>query len=75
MATGDRLGDGKPQSRAPLMTAAGGIEAMETLKDPTLLLRWDTSAAVLHEQLDLPAASLQPHQNLAARRAVLQGIA
>jgi hypothetical protein len=61
MASGDRLGDGQPQTRAPLLTATGGIEAMEPLKDPPLLLRWDARTAVLHEQLDLPAASLQTH--------------
>ncbi len=39
MASGDRLGDGQPQSRAPLLTAAGGIDAMEPLKDQPLGLR------------------------------------
>ena len=59
MAPGNRLGDRQSQSRAPLLTAAGGIEAMEPLKDPPLGLRWDTRTAVLHEQLDLPAAPLR----------------
>ena len=75
MASGDGLGDGQPQTRASLLTATGGIEAMEPLKDPPLFLRWDTRTAVQHEQLDLPAASLQTHPHRAASRAVLQGIA
>ena len=75
MASGDRLGDGQPQTRAPLLTAAGGIEAMEALKDQPLGLRWDTRTAVLHEQPELPPASLQTHPDYAAGRAVLQGIA
>ena len=48
---------------------------MEPFKDPPLLLRWDARPVVLHGQLDLPSASLQLHQDRAASRTVLQGIA
>jgi hypothetical protein len=75
MASGDGLGDRQSQSRAPLLTAAGGIEAMEPLKEPPLVLRWDAWSAVLNGQLNLPAAPLQAHPHRAASRAVLQGIA
>ena len=75
MASGDGLGDGQPQTCSPLLAATGGIEAMEPFKDPPLLLRWDARPVVLHGQLNLPSASLQPHQDRAASRTVLQGIA
>ena len=68
MASGDRLGDGQPQTRAPLLTAAGGIEAMEALKDQPLGLRGDTRTAVLHKQPELPAAPLQAQPDYAASR-------
>ena len=60
MASGDRLSDRQSQSRAPLLTAAGGIEAMEALKDQALRFRWDTRTAVMHEQLDLPCPASSP---------------
>ena len=75
MASGNRLGDRQSQSRPPLLTAAGRIEAMEPLKDPPLGLRGDARPVVLHGPVDLPAAPLQAHPNCVASRAVLQGIA
>ena len=75
VATSNRLGNRQSQARPPLAAGAGWIQAGKTIKNAFPLGRWNTWAAVMDGELDLPAPLLQAYFDSAAYRTVLNRVA
>jgi hypothetical protein len=70
----DRLGNGQPQSRAPLVMGAGSIGPPEPFKYFGQVLRGNANAGILHHDLNVDRIGLGIDRHLAACGRILQRV-